>query len=288
MKLELVATCLFGLEKLLGEEIDALGYQRVDTMDGRVTFLGDERAVFVSNLKLRFAERVFIKLGAFRADSFEELFEGTKALPWENFIGREDSFPVKGHAIKSKLFSVPDCQSIVKKAVVQRLSNERQGTKSTLTRSEVRGGGAKPWRQKGTGRARQGSIRSPQWIKGGVVFAPKSRDFSKKMNAKAKAVALLSALSQKIRDNEVIFVDEIKVSAPKTKEMATFLKAFDLTKSVLLVMDNSDEAVLRASANIKPLTTVLAQQLNTYEVVRNAKLVISKQAVQQIEEVYGE
>ena len=122
MKLELVATCLFGLEKLLGEEIDALGYKRIDTMDGRVTFVGDERAIFVSNLRLRFAERVFIKLGAFRAESFEDLFEGTKALPWENFIGREDAFPVKGHAIKSKLFSLPDCQSIVKKAVVQRLS----------------------------------------------------------------------------------------------------------------------------------------------------------------------
>ena len=122
MRLELIATCLFGLEKLLGEEIDALGYERLDTMDGRVTFVGDERAVFVSNLRLRFAERVFIKLGSFRAESFEDLFEGTKSLPWESFIGRNDSFPVKGHAIRSKLFSVPDCQSIVKKAVVQRLS----------------------------------------------------------------------------------------------------------------------------------------------------------------------
>ena len=122
MTLELVATCLFGLEKLLGEEIDALGYKRIDTMDGRVTFLGDERAVFVANLHLRFAERVFIKLGAFRAESFEELFEGTKSLPWESFIGKDDAFPVKGHSIKSKLFSLPDCQSIVKKAVVQRLS----------------------------------------------------------------------------------------------------------------------------------------------------------------------
>ena len=122
MKLELVATCLFGLEKLLGEEIDALGYERIDTMDGRVTFVGDERAVFTANLRLRFAERVFIKLGEFSAQSFEELFEGTKVLPWENFIGKDDAFPVKGHAIKSTLFSVPDCQSIVKKAVVQRLS----------------------------------------------------------------------------------------------------------------------------------------------------------------------
>ena len=155
-------------------------------------------------------------------------------------------------------------------------------------RSEVRGGGAKPWRQKGTGRARQGSIRSPQWIKGGVVFAPKSRDFSKKMNVKAKAVALLSALSQKIRDDEVIFIDKIQVAEAKTKEMAKFLKAFNLEKSVLLVMDDSDEMVLRASANIEKISTIPVDQINTYDVVKNAKIVMSKQAVQQIEEVYGE
>ena len=186
------------------------------------------------------------------------------------------------------LFNTEYNESVIHQAVVQRLANERQGTKSTLTRSEVRGGGRKPWRQKGTGRARQGSIRSPQWVKGGVVFAPKSRDFSKKMNAKAKAVALFSALSQKIRDDEVIFVDEIKVAAPKTKEMAAFLKAFKLEKSVLLVMDNNDEAVLRASANIEAISTIAATQINTYDVVKNAKIVVSKQAVQQIEEVYGE
>lgn len=190
--------------------------------------------------------------------------------------------------ISDALFNVEYNEAVIHQAVVARLANERQGTKSTLTRSEVRGGGAKPWRQKGTGRARQGSIRSPQWVKGGVVFAPKSRDFSKKMNAKAKAVALFSALSQKIRDDEVIFVDQIAVSAPKTKEMAAFLKAFNLEKSVLLVMDNSDEAVLRASANIEKISTIAASQINTYDVVKNAKIVISKQAVQQIEEVYGE
>ena len=122
MKLELVATCLFGLEKLLGEEIDALGYTRIETIDGRVTFIGDERAVYRANLHLRFAERVFIKLGSFKAESFEELFEGTKALEWENFISCDDAFPVKGHSVKSALFSIPDCQSIVKKAIVQRLS----------------------------------------------------------------------------------------------------------------------------------------------------------------------
>ncbi len=186
------------------------------------------------------------------------------------------------------LFNAEYNESVIHQAVVARLANERQGTKSTLTRSEVRGGGAKPWRQKGTGRARQGSIRSPQWIKGGVVFAPKSRDFSKKMNVKAKAVALFSALSQKIRDDEVIFVDAIQVKEAKTKEMAKFLKAFNLEKSVLLVMDNDDQMVLRASANIAKISTLPTSQINTYDVVKNAKIVMSKQAVQQIEEVYGE
>ena len=186
------------------------------------------------------------------------------------------------------LFNAEYNESVIHQAVVARLANERQGTKSTLTRSEVRGGGAKPWRQKGTGRARQGSIRSPQWVKGGVVFAPKSRDFSKKMNSKAKQVALFSALSQKVRDNEVIFIDDIKVAQPKTKEIATFLKTFELNKSVLIVMDNSDEAVLRAAANIKEVSTIAASQINTYDVVKNANIVISKKAVEQIKEVYGE
>ena len=122
MKLQLVATCLFGLEKLLGEEIDALGCRRLETMDGRITFEGDEYAVAAANLRLRCAERVYIRLGTFPAESFEALFEGVRALPWESWIGKQDAFPVKGHAIRSKLFSVPDCQSIVKKAVVSRLS----------------------------------------------------------------------------------------------------------------------------------------------------------------------
>ena len=126
MKLELVATCLFGLEHLLGEEIEALGYERISTIDGRVTFAGDEEAVALSNIFLRYAERVFIKLGSFRAESFEELFEGTRALNWPDFIGKLDAFPVKGHSIKSKLFSIPDCQAIVKKAVVRSMT-ERYG-----------------------------------------------------------------------------------------------------------------------------------------------------------------
>lgn len=190
--------------------------------------------------------------------------------------------------LNDALFGAEYNESVIHQAVITRLANERQGTKSTLTRSEVRGGGAKPWRQKGTGRARQGSIRSPQWVKGGVVFAPKSRDFSKKMNYKAKEVALFSALSQKIRNDEVVFIDEIMVEAPKTKEMVAFLKAFNLNESVLMVLDSADEAVLRASANLEKLNTIPVNQINTYDVVKNAKLVISKKAVEYIEEVYGE
>lgn len=121
MKLTLVATCLFGLEHLLGEEIDALGYERISTIDGRVTFAADEEGVALSNVFLRYAERVYIRVGGFHAETFDELFEGTRALPWSAFIGSEDAFPVKGHSIKSRLTSIPDCQSIVKKAVVTSL-----------------------------------------------------------------------------------------------------------------------------------------------------------------------
>ncbi len=122
MRFQLVATCLFGLEHLLGEEIDKLGYERVSTINGRVTFNGDEQAVALSNVFLRYAERVFIKLGSFKAASFEELFEGTRALPWSSFIGKNDAFPVKGHSIKSALHSIPDCQAIIKKAIVRSMS----------------------------------------------------------------------------------------------------------------------------------------------------------------------
>lgn len=117
----MVATCLFGLEKLLGEEIDALGAKRLDTMDGRITFEGNEATLAAANIRLRCAERVYIRIGSFPAKSYEELFEGTRALPWESWIGKEDAFPVKGHSIRSTLFSVPDCQSIIKKAIVEHL-----------------------------------------------------------------------------------------------------------------------------------------------------------------------
>ena len=189
--------------------------------------------------------------------------------------------------LNESVFGVEYKESLIHQAVVTRLANERQGTKSTLTRTEVRGGGAKPWRQKGTGRARQGSIRAPQWIKGGVVFAPKSRDFSKKMNVAAKRQALLSALSKKVADGEFIVVDELKVSAPKTKEMAAFKKALNLDKTALVVMDNDDINVIRAAANLPKLSTLPLAQLSTYEVVANNKIVMTKAAVEKFQEVYA-
>ncbi|MBR5439177.1 MAG: 50S ribosomal protein L4 [Clostridia bacterium] len=188
----------------------------------------------------------------------------------------------------SEIFAIEYNEPLIHQAVVTRLANERQGTKSSLTRSEVRGGGKKPWRQKGTGNARQGSTRAPQWIKGGVVFAPKSRDFTKKMNITAKRVALFSALSKKLADNEFFVIDNLAVENGKTKEMVAFMDAFKFEKTVLVVMGNNDVNVIRASANIPTLETIPVEQLNTYDVVKNAVVVLAQSAVEKLEEVYGE
>ena len=190
--------------------------------------------------------------------------------------------------LSEKVFGAEYNEPLIHQAVVTRLANDRQGTKSTLTRTEVRGGGRKPWRQKGTGNARQGSIRAPQWIKGGVVFAPKSRDFSKAMNRKAKAAALVSALSKKVADGELIVVESLSVKEGKTKEMVAFKNALQLEKSALVVMDNADELVIRAAKNIQKFNTLPVAQISTYEVVSNSKVILTKEAVKKIEEVYGE
>ena len=190
--------------------------------------------------------------------------------------------------LSDKVFGAEYREELIHQAVVTRLANERQATKSTLTRTEVRGGGRKPWRQKGTGNARQGSIRAPQWIKGGVVFAPKSRDFSKSMNKKAKVAALISALSKKVADGEVVVVDKLEVKEGKTKEMAAFQKALGLVKSTIVYMDQADEKVILAARNLEKLATLPVEQLSVYEVVANAKVVLTKAAVQKIEEAYGE
>ncbi len=189
--------------------------------------------------------------------------------------------------LSDKVFGAEYNEPLIHQAVVTRLANERQGTKSTLTRTEVRGGGRKPWRQKGTGNARQGSIRAPQWIKGGVVFAPKSRDFSKDMNKKAKIAALISALSKKVADGELVVVDSLTVKEGKTKDMVAFQKALNLDKTAVIVMDNDDIGVIRAAQNIQTLSTLPVAQISTYEVVANAKVVVTKAAIQKIEEVYG-
>ncbi len=189
--------------------------------------------------------------------------------------------------LNEKVFGADYNEPLIHQAVVTRLANERQGTKSTLTRSEVRGGGRKPWRQKGTGNARQGSIRAPQWIKGGVVFAPKSRDFSKAMNRKAKAAALVSALSKKLADGELIVIDNLAVENGKTKEMVAFKKALKLEKSAIVIMDNDDKKVILAARNIEKFATLPVAQISTYEVVANNTVVLTKQSVKKLEEVYG-
>ena len=188
--------------------------------------------------------------------------------------------------LNDAVFGVEYNEPLIHQAVVTYLANQRQGTKSTLTRTEVRGGGIKPWRQKGTGRARQGSIRAPQWIKGGVVFAPKPRDFSKKMNKEAKRGALLSALSKKVADGELLVVDEVKVSAPKTKEMEAFRKALKLDKRTVLIMDENDENVILAARNLETLSTLSVEEINTYEIVANAVVVLTKGTVKKLEEAY--
>ena len=200
-------------------------------------------------------------------------------------------YNMKGQEVSTKelsnLFEAEYNEPLVHQAVVTRLANMRQGTKGTLTRTEVRGGGRKPWRQKGTGNARQGSIRAPQWIKGGVVFAPKSRDFSKKMNKFARRGALLSAISKRLADNDLYVIDNIAVKDGKTKEMVEFMKAFKFEKSFLIVMSDNDSLVIRAARNIGTLQTLPVNELNTYDVVKNSVLVMSADAVDAVQELYG-
>ena len=200
-------------------------------------------------------------------------------------------YNMKGQAVSElelgALFELEYNEPLIHQAVVTRLANMRQGTKGTLTRSEVRGGGKKPWRQKGTGNARQGSTRAPQWIKGGVVFAPKSRDFSKKMNVMARRTALFSALSKKVADNEFFVIDDLAVETGKTKEMVEFLKAFNLNKTVLVVLNEHESLVKRAARNLEKVDTITACLLSTYDVVKNAVVVIDKKAVEYLNAFYG-
>lgn len=185
--------------------------------------------------------------------------------------------------LNDEVFSAPYNEALIHEVIVAYLANQRQGTKSTLTRSEVRGHAKKPWAQKHTGHARQGSTKGPQWTGGGIVFAPKPRDFSKKVNAKAKKVAFISALSKKLEQNEITVLEDITIE-PKTKEMQKVLNNFKFNNSTILVIDGANENVLRASNNIASLSVVDAKLLNTYEVVANKNVVFTKNAIQKIEE----
>ena len=187
--------------------------------------------------------------------------------------------------LNDSVFKVPYNEAVIHQVVVATLANNRQGTKSTLTRSEVSGGGRKPWRQKGTGNARQGSIRAPQWIKGGVVFAPKPRDFSKKVNKKVKALAFMSAISTRLEEGNVIVLDELNV-APKTKEMAQVLENLKVNKSAVIVTEDVNENVVLSARNLENIETSTADIISTYDIVTNEKLIITKSAIKKLEEAY--
>lgn len=190
--------------------------------------------------------------------------------------------------LPDELFAVEYNEPLIHEVVVAYNANQRQGTKSALTRSEVRGHAKKPWRQKGTGRARQGSSKGPQWTGGGVVFAPKPRDFSKKVNKQKKRYALLSAISTKLAQNEVVVVDKFAFENPKTKEAKAFVDAFKFNGSVLVVNDVNDLNIKRATANLPNLSIEEVDNLNVYEVVANRNIVLTQSAIKSIEEAYAE
>ncbi len=200
----------------------------------------------------------------------------TKVL---NLEGKE----VSKVTLDDKVFGAEFNEDLIHQAVVTYLANQRQGTKSTLTRSEVAGGGRKPWRQKGTGRARQGSIRSPQWVHGGVVFAPKPRDFSKKMNAGMKRAAFISALSTMMKEKAIIVVDDMNIEA-KTKVAVKVLEALKASRRVTIVTDGVNENAIRAFSNLSEAAVTTADILNTYDLVVSDYVVITKDAIKKIEE----
>ncbi|MEA4854371.1 MAG: 50S ribosomal protein L4 [Christensenella sp.] len=188
--------------------------------------------------------------------------------------------------LSDAVFGIEINETVMHDAVVAHLANKRQGTQSALTRSEVRGGGIKPFRQKGTGRARQGTIRAPQMTHGGIVFAPKPRSYDKKLNKKVRELALLSALSQKVKDEDIIVMEDLAMQAPKTKEMAAILKNVGAVKA-LIVTGAKDDAVVRAAANIQGVKTTIASTLSVYDILKYEKFIITKDAVKAIEEVYA-
>lgn len=187
--------------------------------------------------------------------------------------------------IDENIFGVEINADAIHQVVVAQLANKRQGTQSAKTRAEVRGGGIKPWRQKGTGRARQGSIRSPQWIHGGIVFAPKPRDYRVSVPKKMRRVAFKSALSAKVAENEMIVIDSLEFDAPKTKAMLDVLNAFN-AKKTLIVVAESNENIYKSARNIPGVQVLPVNNLNVYDILKYEKFIVTKDAVSKIEEVY--
>lgn len=187
--------------------------------------------------------------------------------------------------IADSVFGIEPNANAIHLAVVSYLANQRQGTQSTLTRSEVRGGGAKPWRQKGTGRARQGSIRAPQWTGGGVALGPKPRSYRFSVNKKIKRIALKSALSAKYADYKIFVIDELAVDEIKTAKIVALLKGLDVNSKALIVTADADEKVYKSARNIKGVTPTHVGTLNTYDVLNNDAFIVSKDAIAKIEEV---
>ena len=188
--------------------------------------------------------------------------------------------------LNDAVFGVEVNEHLVRMAVVNQLANNRQGTQSAKTRSEVSGGGRKPWRQKGTGHARQGSTRSPQWTGGGVVFAPKPRDYSFKMNKKEKRIALLSALSSKVADNKIVVLDAFNLDEVKTKKFAEVMSNLKVDKALVVIGGENKNAVL-SGRNIPTVKVSATNEINTYDVLKYETLVVTKAAVEKLEEVYA-
>ena len=189
--------------------------------------------------------------------------------------------------LSDKVFAADVNGAVLHAAVKQYLGNQRQGTQSTLTRTEVSGGGKKPWRQKGTGRARQGSTRAPQWTHGGVALGPKPRLYKSKLNKKVKAIAMISALSSKVQDNDFIVVDKIETAEYKTKTMVGMLKALEAKKKVLVVLADNDEKVQGSFANIPGVKVALTNTINVYDILNCDSFIVAKAAAEKIEEVYA-
>ena len=189
--------------------------------------------------------------------------------------------------LSDAIFGIEPNESVVHDVVKNHLANCRQGTQSALTRAEVSGGGIKPWRQKGTGRARQGSTRAPQWTHGGIVFAPKPRDYSYTLNKKVKRLALKSVLSAKAAEGNIVVIDSIKMDAPKTSAFKSFLKAVDADCKALVVTAEADELVIKSVRNIPGVTTAFASVINVYDVLNAKKFVVDQAALAKIEEVFA-